>query len=82
MHLRSAAVSCLTVPPRAWCGPVSSGHPRFRATTVVPRAEAHAAVRGLLAAEVREVLVFGSGTVWNDLLAAGPVGELHGGRAA
>ena len=46
-------------------------------TTVVPRAEAHGAVRDLLAEDGGEVLVFGSGTVWNDLLAAGLVGELH-----
>jgi dihydrofolate reductase len=56
---------------------LSDDQPWTASTTVVPRAEAHAAVSALLAEEGADVLVFGSGTVWNDLLVAGLVGELH-----
>lgn len=56
---------------------IGDDEPWAGSTTVVPRAHARAAVRDLLATEGGEVLVFGSGTVWNDLLAAGLVGELH-----
>ncbi len=46
-------------------------------TTVVRRADRHAAVRRLREEPGGDVLVFGSSTVWGDLLDAGLVDELH-----
>jgi dihydrofolate reductase len=49
----------------------------WTSTTIVRRAEAHAAIARLKEGPGREILVFGSHVLWNDLLQARLVDELH-----
>jgi dihydrofolate reductase len=49
----------------------------WTSTTIVRRADAHAAIARLKEGPGREILVFGSHVLWNDLLQARLVDELH-----